>query len=181
MKKRKCYYEQEINKLKRNIDLIQKENDSIKEGKKADQKIITKKDKNKIIEKYYNNYLKLYEYKKEMMKMQYNFLSDCNFKKSAIPSIIKAKNPISNLNVNLNLLEPGIVELQLNLKKFEESEEIKMDEKEHINQMNLDLNKINDKFEKELKRENNELDLKDKELKPPENDDWGNIIDAGEL
>ena len=113
--------------------------------------------------------------------MQYNFLSDCNFKKSAIPSIIKAKNPISNLNVNLNLLEPGIVELQLNLKKFEESEEIKMDEKEHINQMNLDLNKINDKFEKELKRENNELDLKDKELKPPENDDWGNIIDVGEL
>ena len=179
--KRKCYYEQEINKLKKNIDSIQKENDSIKEGKKEDQKIIAKKDKNKIIEKYYNNYLKLYEYKKEMMKMQYNFLSDCNFKKSAIPSIIKAKNPISNLNVNLNLLEPGIVELQLNLKKFEESEEIKMDEKEHINQMNLDLNKINDKFEKELKRENNELDLKDKELKPPENDDWGNIIDAGEL
>jgi hypothetical protein len=115
------------------------------------------------------------------MKMQYNHLSDCNLKKSAIPSIIKAKNPISNLDVNLNLLEPGIVELQLNLKKFEESEEIKMDEKEHINQMNIDLNKINDKFEKELKSENNEQNLKDKELKPPENDDWGNIIDAGEL
>jgi hypothetical protein len=56
-----------------------------------------------------------------------------------------------------------------------------MDEKEHINQMNLDLNKINDKFEKELKSENNEQNLKDKELKPPENDDWGNIIDVGEL
>jgi hypothetical protein len=179
--KRKCYYEQEINKLKKNIDSIQKENDSIKEGKKRDQKIISKKDKNKLIEKYYNNYLKLYEYKKEMMKIQYNLLSDCNLKKSAIPSIIKAKNPISNLDVNLNLLEPGIVELQLNLKKFEESEEIKMDEKEHINQMNIDLNKINDKFEKELKSENNEQNLKDKELKPPENDDWGNIIDAGEL
>ena len=179
--KRKCYYEQEINKLKKNIESIQKENDSIKEGKKRDQKIISKKDKNKVIEKYYNNYLKLYGNKKEIMKMQYNLLSDSNLKKSAIPSIIKAKNPISNLDVNLNLLEPGIVELQLNLKKFEESEEIKMDEKEHINQMNLDLNKINDKFEKELKSENNEHNLKDKELKPPENDDWGNIIDAGDL
>ena len=32
--------------------------------------------------------------------------------------IFKSKNPISNLNVNLNLLPPGIVELELNLKKL---------------------------------------------------------------
>ena len=112
--------------------------------------------------------------------MKIDFLSDCNLKKSAIPSF-KSKNPISNLDVNLNLLEPGIVELQLNLKKIVESEEIKIDEKEHINQMNIDLNKINDKFEKELGKEFNDTDLKGKELKPPENDDWGNIIDSGEL
>ena len=44
------------------------------------------------------------------IKLKYNFLSDCNIKKSIIPSF-KSKNPISNLDVNLKLLSPGIAEL----------------------------------------------------------------------
>ena len=182
--KRKCFYEKEINKLKEKIESIEKETNNLKEEEKINKNNINIKnnkiDKINQLENYYKKYLKLYENNKEFLKMKMDFLSDCNLKKSAIPSF-KSKNPISNLDVNLNLLEPGIVELQLNLKKIVESEEIKIDEKEHINQMNIDLNKINDKFEKELGKEFNDTDLKGKELKPPENDDWGNIIDSGEL
>ena len=37
----------------------------------------------------------------------------------------------------------------------------------------LDINKINDNFEKELAKESKEnTDIKGKEVKPPENDDW---------
>ena len=115
-----------------------------------------------------------------MLKLQRNILSDKNTKKSIIPSF-KSKNPISNLDVNLNLLEPGVVELELNLKKVMENEELKIDEKEQLNQMNLELNKINDKFEKELGKEIGENDLKGKEIKPPENDNWGSLNDSGDI
>jgi hypothetical protein len=96
-----------------------------------------------------------------------------NNKKLLVPTF-KSKNPISNLDVKLNLLPPGIVELELNLKKME-SDEIKIDEKEKepINKItNIDINKINDNFEKELAKESEENnDLKGKEVKPPINDD----------
>ena len=103
-------------------------------------------------------------------------LFENNSKKLLVPSF-KSKNPISSLDVKLNLLPPGIVELELNLKKME-SDEIKIDEKEKepINKItNIDINKINDNFEKELAKESEENnDLKGKEVKPPINDDWLN-------
>ena len=181
--KRKCFYEQEVNKIKEKIDLMEKEANKMKEENKNKNKnvnIILNNDKFKLIEKYYNNNLKLYESNNELLKLQRNILSDKNTKKSIIPSF-KSKNPISNLDVNLNLLEPGVVELELNLKKVVENEELKIDEKEQLNQMNLELNKINDKFEKELGKEIGENDLKGKEIKPPENDDWGNLNISGDI
>ena len=181
--KRKCFYEQEVNKIKEKIDLMEKEANKMKEEYKNKNKnvnIILNNDKFKLIEKYYNNNLKLYESNNELLKLQRNILSDKNTKKSIIPSF-KSKNPISNLDVNLNLLEPGVVELELNLKKVVENEELKIDEKEQLNQMNLELNKINDKFEKELGKEIGENDLKGKEIKPPENDDWGNLNISGDI
>ena len=181
--KRKCFYEQEVNKIKEKIDLTEKETNKMKEENKNKNKnvnIILNNDKFKLIEKYYNNNLKLYESNNELLKLQRNILSDKNTKKSIIPSF-KSKNPISNLDVNLNLLEPGVVELELNLKKVMENEELKIDEKEQLNQMNLELNKINDKFEKELGKEIGENDLKGKEIKPPENDNWGSLNDSGNI
>ena len=163
--KRKCFYEQEVNELKGKIDLIEKDNNNIKEKKEINDRDI---------EKYYKNGFILYENVIKYLKIKFNYLSDCNIKKSVIPSF-KSKNPISNLNVNLNLLEPGIVELELNLKKVMESEEIKIDEKDQIKNMNDELNIINDKFEKEIGNEIKEDNLKGNEIKPPENDNWGNL------
>ena len=163
--KRKCFYEQEVNELKGKIDLIEKDNNNIKEKKEINDRDI---------EKYYKNGFILYENVIQYLKIKLNYLSDCNIKKSVIPSF-KSKNPISNLNVNLNLLEPGIVELELNLKKVMESEEIKIDEKDQIKNMNDELNIINDKFEKEIGNEIKEDNLKGNEIKPPENDNWGNL------
>ena len=163
--KRKCFYEQEVNELKGKIDLIEKDNNNIKEKKEINDRDI---------EKYYKNGFILYKNVIKYLKIKFNYLSDCNIKKSIIPSF-KSKNPISNLNVNLNLLEPGIVELELNLKKVMESEEIKIDEKDQIKNMNDELNIINDKFEKEIGNEIKEDNLKGNEIKPPENDNWGNL------
>ena len=182
--KRKCFYEQEIKKIKEKIELIEKENNNIMEDK---QKIKNKKDKEnkiilvnhmeniKIIENYFNNNIKIYDNDMQFIKLKYNFLSDSNTKKSIIPSF-KSKNPISNLDINLKLLAPGIAELELNLKKVMENEEIKeVDEKEKINQMNLELNKINEKFEKEIRNEIDESISKGNELKPREDDNWGSL------
>ena len=163
--KRKCFYEQEVNELKGKIDSIEKDNNNIKEKKEINDRDI---------EKYYKNGFILYENVIQYLKIKLNYLSDSNIKKSVIPSF-KSKNPISNLNVNLNLLEPGIVELELNLKKVMESEEIKIDEKDQIKNMNDELNIINDKFEKEIGNEIKEDNLKGNEIKPPENDNWGNL------
>ena len=180
--KRKCFYEQEIKKVKDKIELIERESNIIKEDK---QKIKNKENKIIIVnnmenfkkmDNYFNNNIKTYDNDIEFIKLKYNFLSDCNTKKSIIPSF-KSKNPISNLDVNLKLLAPGIAELELNLKKVMENEEIKeVDEKEQINKMSLDLNKINEKFEKEIRNEIEENSLKGNEVKPPEGDNWGGII-----
>ena len=57
-----------------------------------------------------------------------------------------------------------------------ENEETKeIDEKEQIKQMNLDLNKINEKFEKEIRKEIDENCLKGNEIKPLVDDNWGCI------
>ena len=168
--KRRCFYGQEIRKIKEKIELIEKENNNIKEENKI---LMNELDENKKIEKIFENNFKFYNYKIEFIKRKINIISDINIKKSTIPSF-KSSNPISNLDVNLNLLEPGIVELELNLKKIE-SEEIKIDDKERVKKMNIDLNKINEKFEKDLKNETGENTLKGKEMKPPENENWGDF------
>ena len=174
--KRKFFYEMNIKKIKDNIEIIQKENEDYKKEKNEDKKIgISYGNRDKFIEKYYKNNLKLFEKEKEFLNIICRSLFENHSKKLLIPTF-KSKNPITNLDVKLNLLPPGIVELELNLKKME-TEEIKADEKEKepLNRINIDINKINDNFEKELTKEEGENnDLKGKEIKPPENDDWLN-------
>ena len=175
--KRKFYYETQIKKLKEKIDIIQKESKDYQKEKISDKKtIITIGNRFKIIEKCFINNLNLVRNEIDFVKTLGMFLYGNNNKKLLVPTF-KSKNPISNLDVKLNLLPPGIVELELNLKKME-SDEIKIDEKEKepINKItNIDINKINDNFEKELAKESEENnDLKGKEVKPPINDDWLN-------
>ena len=174
--KRKFFFETEIKRLKENIDAIKKESDIYKREKTENKKLtFTYGNRIKIIENYYKNNLKLTQNEMDFLKTVGNFLLETNSKKLLVPSF-KSKNPISNLDVKLNLLPPGIVELELNLKKME-SEETKIDdkEKEPINKINIDINKINENFEKELAKEPEENnDFKGKEVKPPENDDWLN-------
>ena len=175
--KRKFFYEMNIKKLKDNIQMVQKENDNNKKDKNEDKKTgITYGNRTKFIEKYYKNNLKLIENEKEFLNVICRSLFENHSKKLLIPTF-KSKNPITNLDVKLNLLPPGIVELELNLKKME-NDEMKIDEKEKepINKINnIDINKINDNFEKELAKESGENnDLKGKEVKPPEIDDWLN-------
>ena len=173
--KRKCFYETQIKKLKEKIDIIQKESNNYRQEKIGDKKIsVTFGNRIKIIEKCFKNKLNLSRNEIDFVKTLGNFLGGNNSKKSLVPTF-KSKNPISNLDVKLNLLPPGIVELELNLKKME-SDEMKIDEKEkepikNIN--NIDINKINDNFEKELAKESKENnDLTGKEVKPPETDNW---------
>ena len=175
--KRKFYYETQIKKLKEKIDIIQKESKDYQKEKISDKKtIITIGNRFKIIEKCFINNLNLVRNEIDFVKTLGMFLYGNNNKKLMVPTF-KSKNPISNLDVKLNLLPPGIVELELNLKKME-SDEIKIDEKEKepINKItNIDINKVNDNFEKELAKESEENnDLKGKEVKPPINDDWLN-------
>ena len=176
--KMKFFYETEIKKIKDNINMIEKESDNLKKEKIDNKKTeITFCNRNKFIEKYNKNKLKLTKNEIQFLKVIGDFLFGKNSKKMIV-STFKSKNPISNLDVKLNLLPPGIVELELNLKKME-NEEIKNDEKdkEPINKINIDINKINENFEKELEKESKENnDLKGKEVKPPENEDWLNEL-----
>ena len=172
--KRKYFYEMNIKKIKDNIQNVKNENDAYKKEKNEYKKNgINYANRIKFIEQSYKNNLKLVENEKEFLKVITRFLFENNSKKFLVPTF-KSKNPISNLDVKLNLLPPGIVELELNLKKME-NEEMKTDEKEKepINKINIDINKINENFEKELAKESGEnYDFKGNEIKPPENDDW---------
>ena len=173
--KRKYFYEMEIKKRNENLEKLDKEIKKFKEDKNNNKlNKITLGNRKKIIENIYKNNLKLCENEKEFLNVISGLLFENNSKKLKIPSF-KSKNPISNLDVKLNLLPPGIVELELNLKKME-SEENKIEEKEPMNKINIDINKINDNFEKEMKKESGEDndDFIGKEVKPPIFDDWLN-------
>ena len=57
------------------------------------------------IKNYYDINFELSKKKIELMKCRLNIISDINFKKSSIPTF-KSKNPISNLDININLFDP---------------------------------------------------------------------------
>ena len=71
------------------------------------------------IKEYYDKVIDLDKKKIELMKCRLNIISDTNFKKSIIPTF-KSKNPISNLDININLFDP----------KEEENKENEDDEQE---------------------------------------------------
>ena len=150
--KKKCFYEEQVNSKKKNLENLEKENNLFKEKIEKNKNNRKNRNNNIIIEnnfnsndevnkvkEFYDNYLDLDQLEIELMRCRLNIISEINFKKSIIPTF-KSKNPISNLEIDIKLFDP-----------------------------------------KEEKKNENEED--DMELAPPEDDNWidpeneGNISD----
>ena len=111
--KKKCFYEEEVNNKKKDIENLEKENELLREQIEKNKNInlnnnniIINDDKDKInkINEYYDKVLNLNKKEIELMKCRRNIISDVNFKKSIIPTF-KSKNPISNLDIDINLFD----------------------------------------------------------------------------
>ena len=102
--KKKCFYEEEINKKKKDIQNLEKENGILKDNKELNNINninITEKD----IKNYYDKVIDINKKENELMKCYLNIISENNFKKEIIPTF-KSKNHISNLDINVKLFEP---------------------------------------------------------------------------
>ena len=117
--KKKCFYEEEVNNKKKDLENLEKENEELKEQnlkkKNSDNttnnniNIINENNDNNVelnkIKEYYDKVINIDKKEIELMKCRLNIISDINFKKQIIPTF-KSKNPISNLDVNINLFDP---------------------------------------------------------------------------
>ena len=135
--KKKCFYEDQVNKKKTTLEILEKENDILKVKKENNINnnenninnfinninnniIINNNDKINKINEYYDKAIALNKKEIELMKSRLNIISDINFKKAIIPTF-KSKNPISSLNININLFDP---------KEENEKNENELDEQE---------------------------------------------------
>ena len=100
--KKKCFYEEEVNKKKKEIENLEKENGLLKY--KNEIKINNINDTN-IIKEYYEKIMDINKKENELMKCYLNIISENNFKKEIIPTF-KSKNPIVNLDIDVKLFEP---------------------------------------------------------------------------
>ena len=102
--KKKCFYEEEINKRKKEIKNLEKENEVLKDNNEINNINninITEND----IKNYYDKIIDINKKENELMKCYLNIISENNFKKEIIPTF-KSKNPISNLDIDVKLFEP---------------------------------------------------------------------------
>ena len=102
--KKKCFYEEEINKRKKEIKNLEKENEVLKDNNEINNINninITEND----IKNYYDKNIDINKKENELMKCYLNIISENNFKKEIIPTF-KSKNPISNLDIDVKLFEP---------------------------------------------------------------------------
>ena len=100
--KKKCFYEEEVNKKKKEIENLEKENGLLKY--KNEININNINDTN-IIKEYYEKIMDIKKKENELMKCYLNIISENNFKKEIIPTF-KSKNPIVNLDIDVKLFEP---------------------------------------------------------------------------
>ena len=100
--KKKCFYEEEVNKKKTEIENLEKENAKLKD-KNAIK--INLNDNNNMIKEYYEKVMDRNKKENNLMKCYLNIISENNFKKEIIPTF-KSKNPISNLDIDVKLFEP---------------------------------------------------------------------------
>jgi len=107
--KKKCLYEEEVNKKKKEIEKLEKENAILKDNKEINLNININ---DKIIKDYYEKILEINKKENELMKCYLNIISENNSKKEIIPTF-KSKNPISNLDINVKLFEPKEPKIQI--------------------------------------------------------------------
>ena len=100
--KKKCFYEEEVNKKKKEIENLEKENEKLK-GKNEIN--ISLNNNNNMIKEYYQKVMDINKKENNLMKCYLNIISENNFKKEIIPTF-KSKNPISNLDIDVKLFEP---------------------------------------------------------------------------
>ena len=100
--KKKCFYEEEVNNKKKEIENLEKENGLLKY--KNEININNINDTN-IIKEYYEKIMDINKKENELMKCYLNIISENNFKKEIIPTF-KSKNPIVNLDIDVKLFEP---------------------------------------------------------------------------
>ena len=102
--KKKCFYEEEVNKRKKEIENLKKENAILKEQKEINNiNIYNINEKNQ--KAYFDKEININTKKNELMKCYLNRISEKNFKKEIIPTF-KSKNPISNIDIDEKLFEP---------------------------------------------------------------------------
>ena len=99
--KKKCFYEEEVNKRKKEIENLEKENAILKGKNEINNINLTEKD----IKDYYDKAIDINKKENELMNCYLNIISENNFKKEIIPTF-KSKNPISNLDIDVKLFEP---------------------------------------------------------------------------
>ena len=102
--KKKCFYEEEVNKRKKEIENLEKENAILKDKKEINN-INSINITENVIKNYYNKAIDINKKEVELMKCYLNIISENNFKKEIIPTF-KSKNPISNLDIDVKLFEP---------------------------------------------------------------------------
>jgi hypothetical protein len=102
--KKKCFYEEEVNKKKKEIENLEKENEKLKDPKEININL-NMNDNNNVIKEYYDKMMDINKKENNLMKCYLNIISEKNFKKEIIPTF-KSKNPISNLDIDVKLFEP---------------------------------------------------------------------------
>ena len=100
--KKKCFYEEEVNKKKKEIENLERENEKLKDKNEIN---ISLNDNNNKIKEYYEKAMDINKKENNLMKCYLNIISENNFKKEIIPTF-KSKNPISNLDIDVKLFEP---------------------------------------------------------------------------
>ena len=100
--KKKCFYEEEVNKKKTEIENLEKENAKLKDKNEIK---INLNDNNNMIKEYYEKMIDINKKENNLMKCYLNIIAENNFKKEIIPTF-KSKNPISNLDIDVKLFEP---------------------------------------------------------------------------
>ena len=104
--KKKCFYEEEVNKKKTEIENLEKENAKLKDKNEIK---INLNDNNNMIKEYYEKVMDRNKKENNLMKCYLNIISENNFKKEIIPTF-KSKNPISNLDIDVKLFEPNNIQ-----------------------------------------------------------------------
>ena len=167
--KKKCFIEKEVSDKNQKLENLQKETENLQNNLNIDNNL----DNLKKIQNYSENLQNLKNREMILMKQMRNFISDTNFTKTIVPTF-KIKHISPNIEVHLNLLDPK--EIEENMKKNElKEEESKKNEEENKE------NKENENDQNE--GDEGEDDEKGVEIAPPEDDDWydpeneGNISD----